>query len=463
MTKKKYDYVIIGAGPAGLFASGFLAFAGKKVLVIDAGDTIENRKCPLDEKIEDTCKCRWCNKLYGFLGAGGRSDGKLLFHPNSGGDLYNLASKELVDKSIKKVEKLFTILSGTANKEHNENLKNEFREKCLQHGLEFMPYREKHIGSDNLVPTGNKLYNLLQEAGVDFWFHTILEKPTNFYEYVHTISNSNKKKSIRLDELSDKIVIAIGRAGQKEMQAFIDIGKVNYKPKPIDIGFRIETLNEITKPITDIQYDFKIYARFRDFLTRSYCVNPQGFVTPEHHSEFNLVNGHSKCYDKSNNCNFAILFKAELTCPASNSTAYAKNIAKVFYDLGDGKPIIQRLADIYDGRRSTENRIMRSNVVPTLSSAIPGDLTWAMPMTPMKAIIDYIQRLNNVMPGISNGYNTLLYGPEIKFQAMNLDLNNDFSSKINQNLYFIGDCSGKTGSIVSAAVMGIIFAMKQLK
>jgi len=224
---------------------------------------------------------------------------------------------------------------------------------------------------------------------------------------------------------------------------------------------RFETLNELTKQITDIQRDFKISGRYKDFLVRSFCVNPEGFVVTERHDKYALVNGHAESIIKSKNCNFAILFKCELTDPYPNTMQYAENIAKTFSDLGGGKPIVQRLSDLYDGKRTTENRLKRSNVIPTLNEATPGDISWGCPTIIQGAILDYIQKLNTIIPGISHGLNGLIYSPEIKFR-LNLCLNKDFSSQRRPNIFYIGDCSGKSGSIVSASVTGLLFALRQL-
>ena len=459
----KYDYAIIGAGPAGLASAAVLASGDKSVVIYDCGKDIKDRICPKSMGVTDTCECKRCAILYGVGGAGGKSDGKLLFSPYSGGMLYNLDPQtNTIDKLIFKVKKLYTALSGVANKPNNNNKKNAFGVRCLQSGLSFLAYDEKHIGSDLMIPTIEKFKSYLEEIGVIFKLNWLVRENNKKLEAYKIGPKTTRKDYVALHEIANKIVLAVGRSGNSFINHLVSKKMVSAEHKPIDIGLRIETVNDITKPITDIQYDFKIKSRYKDFIVRSYCVNPQGYVVGEHHNGFNLVNGHAESARKSKNCNFAVLFKAELTQPVTNTTEYGRNIARVYNYLGQGQPIVQRLQDIYDGRRSTTNRITRSNVIPTLSSAVPGDHAWAMPGVIMNAIIDYLHKLDKVMPGISNGYNTLLYGPEIKFQAIDLELNEDFSSKLDDSLYFIGDCSGKTGSIVSASVMGMLFSKRQL-
>lgn len=456
----KYDYLIVGAGPAGLHAAAELIHAGKKVLVVDKGPHIKSRKCPKQKsKKTSGCWCKICNVVCGLGGAGGKSDGKLLFSPTVGGNLYDLADKITVDNAINKVAAIYSRLSGKQPSPTNSKRKDALSRRCIQNGLLFKSYSEMHIGSDGMVDVISEFHGWLEFKGVEFWF----DCPMHISD--HEIFLSRHGIRFDVEHIANKVVIAIGRGGADDMQKLASANVISSKPKPIDIGFRLETVRSITDHITDVQYDFKIKSRFRDFEVRSYCVNPGGFVVTEYHKpwKINLVNGHSEAAVKSGNCNFAVLFKAELTRPASNTTLFGSSIGKVFHSLGMNKPIVQRLQDIYDGRRSTPNRISRSNVVPTLASAVPGNLGWAMPYDFMLGMLDYIKKLDSVIPGIANGYNTLLYGPEIKFQSMGVKLDDKFCANKDRGIYVIGDCSGRSGSIVSAAVNGILFAQRQLQ
>lgn len=442
-----YDYLFIGAGPATLVAAYILAKQGYLVRIIDKGRPIEQRKCI---KSTGACNCKPCNILCGAGGAGCKSDFKLCFSPKSGGDLYKLGDKETVDLCIEKVKLFYETFSGFKSVENemlNQGIlynKSVLESKCLESGLRFIAYPEMHIGSDNAEVTISNIIERLKYYGIKIDYGINAEWIDHSY-----IDAKN-------------IVYAIGRAGYKTIQKLVNSGIVNGSYKPIDIGVRFETLNSITNRITHIQHDFKIINRYKDFQVRSFCVNPQGYVATERHDQYALVNGYSEFKRKSNNCNFAILLKCELTDPSPNTIEYGENIAKTFNDLGGGKPLVQRLEDIYTGRRTTPNRLSRSNIIPTLHEAVPGDLNWAMPPIVKDSILDYIHKLNSIMPGIDNGYNSLVYFPEIKFQSLDLDLNKDFSSKLTPQISFIGDCSGKSGSIVSASVMGMLFALRQI-
>ena len=445
-----HDVIIVGAGPAGLFAADTLSSQGYKVAIFDKGRDIEQRICPKEKNPDCKCFCNPCNIYAGLGGAGGKSDGKLNFHPKIGGNLYEFTKNP--EKYIDIVDKVFTALSGVTEYSTMNEKAEKLSYKALQNGQEFVIIKQKHIGSDKLYEVMRKFRERLKAKNVEFFFNTKIEDLIVMDNKVKGVYDINKK-----EHLSRFVILAPGREGSNWFREIANKHTIGLKHLPIDSGVRIETLNKITKPITDIQYDPKIKLLYRDALIRNFCTNPEGFVVTENYGDYYLVNGHAEKNRKSINCNFAILYKVSLTKPRTNTTKYGMNIAQLFNHLGRRKPIVQRLADLKLSRRSTEERIAMSNVKPTLKDAIPGDLTLAMPDKILKGILKYLEKLDTIMPGIFRGNNTLIYAPEIKFQAMRGTIDSNMQSSI-KNMYLAGDGCGLTGGIVQAAATGIMVA-----
>ena len=449
-----YDVIIVGAGPAGLFAAKTLSENHLKVLIIDKGRDIEQRICPKEKNPQTYCNCNPCNIYSGLGGAGGKSDGKLNFHPKIGGNLYEYTNDP--EKYINIIDQTFTDLSQIYNYTTTNGKAIELAQKALQTGQQFVIIKQKHIGSDLLFAVMQKFRQRLQNKNVEFKFLTTVKD---------IIVENNQAKGVITNQetlYANKIILAPGREGSKWFQEIATKNNIELTFLPIDIGVRVETLNEITKPITDIQYDPKIRMLYRDELVRNFCTNPEGFVVTENYGDYCLVNGHAEKNRKSQNCNFAVLYRVNLTKPRTNTSEYGKHIAQMFNYLGRKKPIVQRLADLKLQRRTTEERLKMSNVNPTLKDAIPGDITLAMPQKIIKGILKYLEKLDELMPGIYRGDNTLIYAPEIKFQAMRGKTNENLESSV-KNLFFAGDGCGQTGGIVQAAVTGILAAEGILK
>ncbi|WP_456328224.1 NAD(P)/FAD-dependent oxidoreductase [Archaeoglobus sp.] len=462
---KKFDVVIVGAGPGGLFAGYKLA--GKlNVAIFDMGRDIDKRKCPSDLSQSFCQKCKPCNITYGVGGAGGLSDGKLNFpipeFPSSftvGGDLIDLVDTEYLLKKMDEVDEIF-LKHGAPNEVYGTDMEkiNEFLRKANSAGIEFVPLKQRHIGSDELPKVIKSIEKYLKENGVKIYTRkTVVD--INPKEKVVTLKNGEKYAY-------DYLIIGVGRGGAEWLEKWVreyNIA-VSEKAKFIDVGVRVEVPASIMDEITSVIYDpkLRVLTKRHDDYVRTFCTCPRGWVIREDYGDFCLVNGHSKAKEKTNNTNFALLGHYEFTEPFEESNEWGRDLAKITTKLGGGNPIVQRLRDLRLGRRSTERRIANNRLVqPTLKTAIPGDISLAYPGRVIDDIIDALEALDKVIPGVADD-STLLYAPEIKFYSLKLKVNSEMETNI-PNVYAIGDGAGVSRGIVGAAVTGLIAAESILK
>ena len=450
-----YDVVIIGAGPAGLFSAYELVTKNKnlKVAIIDKGSLASKRVCPM-KKTGVCANCNPCAILSGFGGAGTFSDGKLNFIPKLGkSDLFKYMNKSDAYKIIDETEEIFNKFGMDASVyPSNMDEANKLKSDITKLGADLLIIKQKHLGSDKLPSYIENFTNYLINNGVD-----ILEK-SNAYD----IENKNNRYIIKYNknkEINSKyVIIAPGRTGAKWIQELSDKYNFLYASRSIEIGVRVEVRKEILKDICNIIYDPTIFIRtdtYNDQI-RTFCTNPEGFVAKENYNGYICVNGHALKDIKSNNSNFAFITKISLTEPITNTRKYGESIASIANTLGDGKPIVQLLKDLRLGRRSTMDRINDSFIEPTLKDCVAGDLALVLPHRIVTDILEGLDKLNKIIPGVNND-DTLLYGPEIKFFSNEITTDNNM--KINgTNIYAIGDGAGKAGNIVAAASTGLIAA-----
>lgn len=443
-----YDIVIIGAGPAGLFAAGELSDSKLKILIIDKGKNPLERSCKITDKTVCT-NCDPCDVMCGVGGAGGLSDGKLNFHPKIGGDLTKFLSEEDAWKLIEKIDEKFQHL-GMKNDFLGKN-QNIIEEMALKNGISFIPIKQKHIGSDKLPKLIDKFKKDLESKQIEFLVKTEVED-INIKDEKFILKTTNGTI------VSKKLLCAVGRSGADwMMQQGKKLG-MTMKYGPLDIGVRVEVPSLILKKITDTVWDpkFIIYTKTYDDKVRTFCTCPYGFVAKEKYKNFTAVNGYSMITKKSENTNFAFLSTVHLTEPMENTTAYGISVAKLCNTIGSGNPIIQRFIDLKEGRRSTWERIKKSHVKPTLKDVTPGDISMGMPKRIVTNMIEGLEKLNNVIPGISSS-STLLYAPEIKFYSMIYEIDKNFQTNI-KNLFVAGDGAGLSRGIIGAAATGILSA-----
>ena len=459
-----YDVIIIGAGPAGLFAAYELLEKNKKlkVAILDKGARAENRVCPMN-KFGTACQnCNPCGILSGYGGAGTFSDGKLNFIPKLGkSDLFKYMSQSEAYKLIDDTEEIFNKF-GMDSKVYPTNMDEakEIQAKVARTGASLLLIKQKHLGSDHLPRYIEDMTNYLESKKVEIFERTDVEditKKKNGYEVIY--NKGKKKESIE----GKYVVVAPGRTGAKWVQELADKYNIDYVSQSIEIGVRVEVRKEILQEITDVIYDPTIFIKTDTYSDeiRTFCTNPGGFVTKENYEGYICVNGHSLKEIKSNNSNFAFISKVTLTHPITNTRLYGESIARIANVLGDGKPIIQSLKDLKQGRRSEWHRINKGFIEPTLKDCVAGDLSLVLPHRIILNILEGLEKLDQIIPGVNND-ETLLYGPEIKFFSNEITTDNNMKID-NENIYFIGDGAGKAGNIVTAAATGLVAARDIIK
>lgn len=447
-----YDVVIVGAGPAGMFAAYELSDT-MKVAIIDMGEESKNRECSMIYQIRCT-QCEPCRVLCGVGGAGIFSDGILNLRPDIGGDLASqVGSWEEAWDLVDYVDKIY-LKFGAPDKlcKGDEKEIEKLRRKASSVGAKFIDIVQRHIGSDNSPYVIEKFENYLREKGVKFILNTKVND---------LIIKNGKCKGVICEKgriNSKYVILAPGRSGAEWISSLIVKHGIDAKYGPIDVGVRVEVPAIVMDPVTSVNRDpkFHITTRRYDDFVRTFCCNERGFVVKEQYGDFIVTNGHSFTKMKSENTNFAFLVRINLTEPVENTTKYGLSVAKLATTIGGGKPILQRMGDLIRGRRSTEWRIKKSFVVPTLKDVTPGDISMALPHRVVMDIIEGLEILDKIVPGVSAD-STLLYAPEVKFYSMQLKVNNKLRTNI-ENLYVAGDGAGLSRDIINASATGVISA-----
>ena len=455
-----YDVIIIGAGPAGLFSAYELAKNNKnlKILLLDKGKFAKNRFCPIAENKKPCVNCKPCQILSGYGGAGTFSDGKLNFIPKLGkSDLFKYMSESEAYQLIDDTEEIFNEFGMDAevfpsNMEEAKKLEKEIAKT----GARLLIIKNKHIGSDHLPTCIEKLTNFLEENNVETLELCDVIDIKTIDKNNHEVICKHKGKDVTFN--SKYIIVAPGRTGAKWVGELADKYNIPYMSQSIEIGVRIEFRKEIMEDISKILYEPTIFIKTDTYgdEIRTFCANPGGYVAKESYEGYICVNGYSLKDKKSNNSNFAFISKINLTSPVTDTRLYGESIARIANVLGAGKPIIQTLKDLRNGRRSNWDRIKKGFVEPTMKDCVAGDLALVLPHRIIINILEGLEKLDKIMPGINNG-ETLLYGPEIKFFSNEITTNNKFKLE-NDNIYFVGDGAGKAGNIVAAAATGLVAA-----
>ena len=448
----KYDVIIIGAGPGGIFSAYELIQKRPdlKVAIFEAGHALNKRKCPIDgDKIKTCIGCKSCSIMSGFGGAGAFSDGKYNITNDFGGTLYEYIGKKQALELMRYVDQINMSYGGEGTKLYS-TAGSKFKTVCIQNDLHLLDASVRHLGTDINYIVLENLYAYLKDK-VDFFFDT----------YVETVCAWDNGFEVKCkDETYEctKCIVSVGRSGSKWMETVCKQLKINTKSNRVDIGVRVELPAPVFAHLTDELYESKIVYRTEKYgdKVRTFCMNPKGAVVNENTNGIITVNGHS--YEdparQTENTNFALLVAKHFSEPFKDSNGYGESIARLSNMLGGGV-IVQRFGDLIRGRRSTPNRIEEAFITPTLN-ATPGDLSLVLPKRILDGIIEMIYALDKVAPGTANE-DTLLYGVEVKFYNMEVELDENLETKY-KGLYVIGDGSGVTHSLSHASASGVFVA-----
>lgn len=447
-----YDVIIIGAGPGGIFSAYELMKQDEnlKIAVFDAGHSLEQRHCPIDgEKVKSCIGCKTCAIMNGFGGAGAFSDGKYNITNDFGGTLYEYIGRQKALELMKYVDTINMSHGGEGTKMYS-TAGTDLKKVCLQNKLKLLDASVRHLGTDVNYVVLKNLYDEMKEH-MDFFFDTPVEK-IQVKEDGYTVSTKDAEYACK------KCIVSVGRSGSKWMENVCEDLEIPTKSNRVDIGVRVELPAVIFSHLTDELYESKIVYRTEKFEdnVRTFCMNPYGIVVNENTNGIVTVNGHS--YDspdlRTENTNFALLVAKHFSEPFKDSNGYGESIARLSNMLGGGV-IVQRFGDLVRGRRSNQKRIEEGLVTPTLS-ATPGDLSLVLPKRILDGIMEMIYALDKIAPGTAND-DTLLYGVEVKFYNMEVELDENLQSRY-PGLYIIGDGSGVTHSLSHASASGVYVA-----
>lgn len=454
MTKNvsRYDVVIVGAGPAGLFAAYHLAEnSSLKVCLVEKGREVRRRKCPIAD--HGKCiRCTPCQILSGVGGAGLFSDGKLNYiHKLGKTDLTQFMSVSEAKRLIDETETIFNRfgMDGRVYPSDMEEAK-AIRRRAKKSGIDLLLIKQKHLGSDNLPGYIGGMTDYICEKGID------LRCGEEVQDLIVKDGKVDGVITSKGEIHGDNVILSPGRVGAEWVGKLAARHKLNYSQRGIEVGVRIEVHKDVLHDLTDIVYDptFFVQTHTYDDQVRTFCTNREGFVALENYQDFVCVNGHAYSDKKSDVSNFAFLSKVVLTEPVADNHGYGEAIGRLATLIGGGKPILQRFGDLKRGRRSTWNRIRKGSFEPTLTNVTCGDIAMALPHRVVTNLIEGLEQLNEVVPGVANE-ETLLYAPEIKFFATQIDSDNDLHTEID-GLYVAGDGPGVAGNIVSASATGLI-------
>jgi uncharacterized FAD-dependent dehydrogenase len=452
----KYDALIVGAGPAGIFAALELTQKNKKVLIVDKGRLISERSCPIIAGKAGHClNCPSCAVVSGWGGAGSASDGKLTVTTGFGGNLEEYVGKEELERLIQEVDSTFVSFGADKNyyEPHGEAVRSTIR-RAAAVGIKVIPAKIRHIGTDASRQVLDAMYRCLKER-CEILMETGVQS---------VLTQNGRACGVRTDDgrefMADSVIIAPGRDGSSWLEGIIRQFSMPIAAMPVDIGVRVEVPDSVCEDLTRDFYEVKCVYNTPTFddRARTFCMNPSGFVVSEYDKAHNLVtvNGHSLKHTHSQNTNFAILVTKNFTKPFTDPIGYATHIARLANMLAGGGLLVQRLGDLRSGRRSTEDRIARGMIEQT-GPAVPGDLSLVLPHRQMTDIIEFLDALNAVMPGVSQN-DTLLYGVEIKLYSLRVSLGSDMSAPGVRGLYFAGDGAGVSRGIIQAAASGLVAA-----
>lgn len=453
----KYDVIIVGAGPAGIFSALELTEKNNlNVLILDRGPELDNRKCPSSRGFE--CRhCEPCSVLSGWGGAGAYSDGKLTLSTEVGGWLNQYVSQKELEALVKYVDNVY-LKYGASEQVYGGDIEkvDEIERQAAAAGLRLIRQEVRHMGTEKCADTLRMMRKELKNK-ITFMPKTDVK---SLIAEDHTIKGV---ETVNGEKFKGKyVIVAPGRGGAEWLQTEAQLRGLKTINNPVDVGVRVEVSATAMEKLTQALYEPKLiyYSKLFDDMVRTFCVSPYGEVTTESYDGVLTVNGQSYSERRTDNTNFAILVSTSFTEPFREPIAYGKYIARLS-NLLSGGVMVQRLGDLVAGRRSTPERLARSIVTPSLKNATPGDLSFVLPYRYLSDIREMLQALDVIAPGV-HSRDTLLYGVEVKFYSSHLQLTNSLESKI-QNMFTIGDGAGVTRGLIQASASGVIVAREIMK
>ncbi len=459
MSDQKYDVVIIGAGPSGIFCAYRLKELKKdlRILVIEKGKSIEQRNCP--KRTTKVCvNCKPCSITTGFAGAGAFSDGKLSLSPDVGGNLPEILGYDRTKELLKQSDDIYLKFGADRNVYGIDKEKEirEIRRKAINANLKLVECPIRHLGTEEGYKIYSKLQKYLQEAGVELRFRTMVEDILIEDGQIRGVKTDNG------DVIEAGIVVSgVGREGADWFSKICQHHGIETKVGTVDVGVRVEVRDEVMQFLNENLYEAKLIYRTPTFddKVRTFCTNPSGEVATEYYDDnLAVVNGHaykSREY-KTSNTNFAVLVSKNFTQPFRTPIEYGKKIAELSNMLCGGKILVQTFGDFKRGRRTTQERLCRCNLIPTLKDAVPGDLSLVFPHRIMVDIEEMLYALDKITPGLASD-ETLLYGVEVKFYSNKVVVNERFETNVT-GLYAMGDGAGITRGLQQASANGICVA-----
>lgn len=460
ITRTSYDVVIVGAGPAGIFAALELTRKNSwSVLLIEKGFDMEKRKCPARGVQPVGCEigCRPCSITCGWGGAGAFSDGKLTLSPEVGGWLTEFVGRPALEKLISYCDRIWVEYGAPKHIHGTDHDKvEEIRQRAMQVGLRLVDAPIRHMGTDRCPQVLQAMRDDIN-GKVEVATSTIVQK---------IIVEKGKAAGVELKDgqvIKAKVVIvAPGREGASWMVEQARDLELNMVNNAVDIGLRVEVPAIVMEPLTSVLYESKLmyYSKSFEDEVRTFCMNPDGFVSREAYGDVVTVNGHSYSDRQSGYTNFALLVSTKFTEPFKEPITYGMSIARLANLLGEDI-IIQRLGDLQIGQRTTSERLARSTIKPTLAKCTPGDLSFVLPFRHLRDILDMLEAMDQLVPGV-NARETLLYGVEVKFYSARLELTRELETQV-ENLYAVGDGAGVTRGLVQASASGVIAARSAMK
>lgn len=456
MSENNYDVIVVGTGPTGIFTVLELLKneADLDILMLEKGKDISKRKCPMKENPGKGClNCDSCSVVSGWGGAGAFSDGKLSLSPKIGGYLEEYIGLDRLKKLINYTDQIYLEFGAPDRIFGGNNSKiDEIKTKAIKAQLKFIPAKLRHLGTGHTKTVLTNMKDYIESKGVDIRFKT------NVKDFIIEDRKITGVKTAEGDIYKgEHIITAPGRENASWLSSMAPELGIETSINPVDIGVRVETSAVIAEELTENLYESKLIYQTPTFddKVRTFCMSPYGEVVNENNQGLITVNGHSHADIKTENTNFALLVSKTFTEPFHEPTTYGKNIAKLANLLGGGV-LVQRLGDLLDGHRSTPVRIDRGIIEPTLKEATPGDLSLVFPYRHLKGIIEMLEALDELAPGLYSR-DTLLYGVEVKFYSNRIDVDESMETEID-NLYTGGDGAGITRGLMQASVSGVVIA-----